>query len=254
MLLAALLAWQRPHKIDCECQLQPIVRRFVAAPFDGTLEESLVKPGDVVAEGDVLAQMDGRETRLELSALEAEFAQARKAWEVSLSIDDIHEAQQAKLEMKRLELKIEILRQQQQDLQIRSPLRGFVVSGDLEDCEGAPLKVGQSLFEIAPTERMKVEVVIPEAEIAYVRAGMETRIRLDAYPRQPLSAKLTHIVPRAEARDDAFVFVAEAELDNAGELLRPGMNGRATLIGNRRPLAWLLFHKPCESLLMLLGW
>ena len=254
VILATFLAWPRPHKIACDCQLQPIVRRFVAAPYDGTLEKTLVQPGDVVAAGDVLAQMDGRETRLELSALEAEYARARKAWEVSLSLDDIHEAQQAKLEMKRLELKMQLLRQQQQNLQIKSPLRGFVISGDLEQSEGAPLSVGQSLFEIAPTERMRVEVVIPEEEIAHVQLGMEMRIRLDAYPRQLFPARITHIVPRAEAREDDFVFLAEAELDNAEEILRPGMNGRATLVGSRRSMAWLLFHKPYESLLMLLGW
>ncbi|MFV2067198.1 MAG: efflux RND transporter periplasmic adaptor subunit [Pirellulales bacterium] len=237
VILATFLASPRPHKIACDCQLQPIVRRFVAAPYDGTLQETLVRPGDVVAAGDVLAQMDGRETRLELSALDAEYARARKAWEVSLSMDDIHEAQQAKLEMNRLELKMQLLRQQQQDLQIKSPLRGFVISGDLENSEGAPLSVGQSLFEIAPTERMKVELLIPEEEIAYVQPGMEMRIRLDAYPRQLLSARITHIVPRAEVREDEFVFVAEAELDNAEETLRPGMNGRATLVGSRRPMA-----------------
>ena len=139
-------------------------------------------------------------------------------------------------------------------MQIQSPLRGIVVSGDLEKSEGAPLTVGQSLFEIAPLRRMKVEVVIPEDDIAYVESGMETRIRLDAYPRQPFDARITHIVPRAEARDDKFVFLAEAELENSDEMLRPGMNGRATLIGTDRSLSWLLFHKPYESLLMLLGW
>jgi multidrug resistance efflux pump len=254
VISAALLAWPRPHKIACECQLQPIVRRFVAAPYDGTLETTLVQPGDVVAEGDVLAQMDGRETRLELSTLEAEYAQARKAWEVSLSKNDIHEAQQAKLEMKRLELKMEQLRRQQQNLQIRAPLRGIVVSGDLKKSEGAPLTVGQTLFEIAPLEAMKVEVIIPEEEIAYVQPGMETRIRLDAFPRQSLSARINHIVPRAQARDEQFVFIAEAELENFEEMLRPGMNGRAALVGPRRCLGWLLLHKPYESLLMLLGW
>jgi multidrug resistance efflux pump len=228
VIAAAFLAWPRPHKIACDCLLQPIVRRFVAAPYDGTLQETLVKPGDVVAAGDVLAQMDGREMRMELSTLEAEYARARKAWEVSLSLDDIHEAQQAKLEMKRLEMKMQLLRKQQQNLQIKSPIRGFVISGDLEKSEGAPLSVGQSLFEIAPTERMRVEVVIPEEEIEHVQPGMETQIRLDAYPRQLLSAQITHIVPRAEAREDDFVFVAEAELDNAEGSLRPG-NGLAAV-------------------------
>ena len=50
------------------------------------------------------------------------------------------------------------------------------------------------------------------------------------------------------------MFVAETELDNAAKTLRPGMNGRATLFAPPRRLGWLLFHKPYESLLMLMGW
>ena len=38
-----------------------------AAPYDGALEKSLVKPGDLVSEGQVLARMDEREISLELS-------------------------------------------------------------------------------------------------------------------------------------------------------------------------------------------
>jgi hypothetical protein len=43
-------------------------------------------------------------------------------------------------------------------------------------------------------------------------------------------------------------------LDNADFLLRPGMRGRARIIGQQHPLAWNLFHKPIDSLLLWLGW
>ena len=197
--LALLLAWPRPHRLVCECQLQPVSRRFVAAPFDGTLEKSYVEPGDIVAAGQVMAQMDGRETQLELSALEAESGRGRKKWEASLALDDIYEAQQAKLDMQRLKLKIEILRERQRNLQIKSPQAGIVVSGELKRSEGAPLTVGQNLFEVAPLTRMQVEVAVPESEIAYVRSGMELQIRLDAYPRSTHTARLRNIVPRASS-------------------------------------------------------
>ena len=84
--------------------------------------------------------------------------------------------------------------------------------------------------------------------------GFVDRFNFDAFTAQSRKATIASIVPRAEARDAEMVFVAKAELDNADGLLRPGMNGRAKVIGPRRSLAWRLFHKPCESLLMLLGW
>jgi multidrug resistance efflux pump len=251
--VAAVLAWPRPHKIGCDCQLQPVVRQYIAAPYQGTLADTFVKAGDVVRQGDVLAVMDGREIRLELAAVTAEYGRAKKMWESSLSADEFHEAQQAKLDMKRLEYKRELLRQRQEHLQIKSPLRGAVVRGDLEKSKGAPLSVGQSLFEIAPLDRMNLEIVVPEEEISFIESGMEVKIRLEAYPRKILTSKVSRIVPQAEINHDQFVFIAEAELENATETLRPGMNGRATVIGSRKTTAWILFHKPYESMLMLLG-
>ena len=63
-------------------------------------------------------------------------------------VDAIAEAQQANLEMKRLDMKRQLLAERQQHLQIRSPISGTVVSGDIEKSEGAPLAIGQNLFEI----------------------------------------------------------------------------------------------------------
>ncbi|MCZ6773228.1 MAG: hypothetical protein O7G83_14790, partial [Proteobacteria bacterium] len=60
--------------------------------------------------------------------------------------------------------------------------------------------------------------------------------------------------PRSEIREHENVFIAEVKLDNSDLQLRPGMKGRAKIIGRRHLLAWNLFHKPCESLLLWLGW
>ena len=129
-----------------------------------------------------------------------------------------------------------------------------MISGDLEKAEGAPLTTGQSLFEIAPLDKMIVEVAVVEDEIAHVSPGMPVVIRLDAYPGQSWKATLQRIHPRSEIRDNESVFIAELTLTNPQGLLRPGMNGRAKITGKRHPLAWNLFHRPWEYLLQSLGW
>lgn len=253
-LLALLLVCPRPHRIACDCQIQPRVRQYVAAPFDAMLEDTLVKAGDIVDKGDVVATLDGREVRLESAALRAEHSRTRRAWETYLSDQDFHEAQQAKLEMQRLELQLQVLERRHENLTIKSPIRGVVVHGDLDKSRGMPVSLGQSLFEIAPLQQMTVEISVLEEDIAYVDEGMQVRIRLDAYPRKILDATVARVVPRAEAGEEHFRFLAEADIENHGELLRPGMNGRATLVAPHRTVGWLVFHKPYESLLMMLGW
>ena len=58
---ALLLALPRPYSVRCDVQLQPVQRRFVAAPFDATLDKSLVSPGDLVSRNEIWrGSMGGR--------------------------------------------------------------------------------------------------------------------------------------------------------------------------------------------------
>jgi len=150
ILATLLLAIPRPYAVRCDVQLQPVTRRFVAAPFDAKLEESLVSPGDVVSQGNVLARIDGQEIRWELEGLQAEASRAAKRHDSALAAGKIAESQLARLEMERLDLRIQLLQHRVQNLQIKSPVDGIVVSGDLEKAEGAPLKSGRRCLRLPP--------------------------------------------------------------------------------------------------------
>jgi RND family efflux transporter MFP subunit len=254
VILSLALLVPVPYRITCDSELQPVIRRFVVAPYDGTLEKSLVAPGDMVAAQDVLARMDEREIRWELASLNADLTRARKERDAALASHRTADAQLAKLEMKRLQLQIRLLEHRLENLAVRSPIDGIVVTGDLQKAEGAPLTIGQSLFEIAPLEHMVAEIYIPENEIAHVKQGMAVSIDLDGFPDKTISGAIERIHPRAEVVDDESVFVAELHLDNSDSLFRPGMNGQATLVSDRRRLGWVLFHKPWTSLRRALAW
>jgi biotin carboxyl carrier protein len=254
LIAASVLAWPLPYKIKCDCQVQPVTRRFVAAPFEGRLEKALVKQGDVVTEGQVLARLEGREIRWELAGLVAERNRAGKQRDTAMAAGKTADAQAAKLEMERLDLKIQLLEHRAANLEIRSPIGGVVISGDLERTEGAPLSIGQTLFEVAPLEKMVVEVAVPEDEILHVRDGLPVAIRFDAYPGRTSNATIASLHPRAEIRQSKNVFIAELSLENLDGQLRPGMNGRAKITTDRHALGWNLFHKPADWLARKLGW
>jgi biotin carboxyl carrier protein len=253
LLLAACLAIPLPYRISASCKLQPVMRRYVAAPFDGVLEQALVAPGDLVSAGDVLARLDGREIRWELAGVTADHNRAAKQADASRAVNNVAAAQQARLEMDRLALKIRLLNDRAEHLEVKSPLTGIVVAGDLEKAEGAPLSVGQTLFEVAPLDKMLVELAVPEEDIAYVASGAEVRVQLDACGSERWNAKIARVHPRSEVQDERNVFIAELTLDNAGGRLHPGLKGTATIVGPRRPLAWNLFHKAWDRLAVFLG-
>jgi RND family efflux transporter MFP subunit len=252
LFLVLLIPWS--YSFGCKCRLQPTVRRFIAAPFEGILEKSLVEPGDVVKQGQVLARMDGREIRLAISETTSELKRAEVKRNVQLAKQDQGAAQMAALEMERLDLKYQLLESRSKKLEIKSPIRGIVLRGDQKRAEGMPVTLGQNLFEVAPLDKMVVEAAIPERDFPYVQVGQKVQVKLDAYPGRTLEGTLTRIHPRSEEWDTDYVFVGEVVAENPDELFRPGMNGRATIYGKRHALYWNLFHKLWENALMYIGW
>jgi hypothetical protein len=254
VVLAGLLAIPIPHNVSGHCELQPMTRRFIAAPFDGTLDKTLVEPGDVVEANQLLARMDDREINLELAGADSEHHRASKERDTHLAKQDIADAQLARYEMERLQLRQRLLTHRSENLEIRSPIAGLVIDGDLKRSEGIPLAVGDTLFEIAPIDRMVVEVAIPETDIAHVEVGQDVTVVLEGFRGDSLKGQLIRIHPRSEMKDDEHVFIGEVEFDNPDGRLLPGMHGNASIGSGLEPMGWIVFHQPYEAFLFWMGW
>ena len=249
-----ILALPFPHKIKCDCTIEPSVRRFAVVPFDGLLRDSFASPGDMVRQDDVLARMDDREMRFERSELVAERTRSLKERDVRLSAQEVAAAQIATLKAKELEAKLQWLQHREANLEIKSPIDGVVLSGDLEDAQGAPVQTGQLLFEVAPLDSLKIQLAVPEEDLTFVKRQMKVTARLEGAPGRKMAGRLARITPRATAEGGKNVFPAEVEITEFDDVLRPGMNGTARVIGPRRPLGWLLFHKAYRRAVDLLAW
>lgn len=242
-----------PHRIHCNVVCEPLVRRYVAAPFDGVIERTNVLVGDRVTAGTVLATLDGSDLRSELAGLHAKLAQESQAQLSALASGDHAKAEFARLEVEHLEQSIALLKHRQRNLEIQSPIDGLIVSGDLERAIGAPVRIGDQLFEVASLESLVAEIAIPESQIVYINKAMDVGITLESLHGSTLESKLERINLRSEVIDGQSVFVAEAPLENPDNQLRPGMSGRASISAGKRPIAWLLFHRPYESLRQWIG-
>ena len=253
VVVAASLFIPVKHRLSAKVLIEPLTHRIVAAPFDGIVQKSTVKPGDIVVRGDTLVQLDGREINWQLNGLRAEVKATEKRRDISMADGNTSAAQLARLDMQRLQARMQLLEHHLDNLEVKSPLNGMIITGNLDRNEGSPVKKGQSLFEVAPLDRVIAEVGVAASDISYFKPDMPLTITLDSLPDAIWTLRLPRVRPRATIRDGSSVFIGEVEITNEASRLRPGMGGDATLYGDDRALGWVLFHKPWERVLRWLG-
>ena len=247
-LLTGLALLPVPYRMAAECELQPVVRRLVVAPHEGLVERSLVEPGDVVAAGQPLAEMDGRDLRWERIGLQADQSRAIRQRDAALARQEIPEAQKAELERLSIAAQLETLARRESELQVAAPIDGQVLAAAIERGSSQSVGIGQTLFEVGTISPLRVEVGVPSDLWPYVREGQPVEVELDGRPGQRQTATVVRVRPQVESRDGRHVLLVDAELPNADRRLHPGTRGTARVVGDRQPLAWTLLHRPYESL------
>lgn len=254
-ILLGMLAIPMPLRVRCHCTLMPIERRFAVAPYDGMIARGSVRPGDKVRSGDLLAEMDGRSLSLELASVGAERLKALKKQDIELADHNVSQLQLATLDARRLDADESLLHLRHDNLQIRSPMDGVVLSGSLERAEAASVRKGQILFEIGSAQVQRFELEIRAEEIAHVRIGHSVTIWVEGMEHRAIRETIERIRPSSELRNGQHVFVAEVSCQSPDvHQLRPGMRGSARIDGDFHPLGWNVFHRPYELLRSYLAW
>jgi HlyD family secretion protein len=91
---------------------------------------------------------------------------------------------------------------------------------------------GAALLTIGETSQLYMTVYIPENRYGEITLGQAVRVRVDSFPDQTFTAKVTRIADRAEftprnvqtAESRATtVFAVKLAVDNAGGKLKTGM-------------------------------
>ncbi len=234
--------------VRAEVTIEPTVRRWIVAPFDAPLKHSHVLPGQTVEIGDVLLSVDCEDTLNKLASLRAEGERAVAERSSHLSAGRLSEASLAGLNAKRIRSEIDLLTKHLDRAEIRSPIDGTVLGEDLKRLEGSPLKLGQTLLEVAQTEQMRAVIEIPTDQILRVAKGSDVSVSVDAAGSLP-TLTLSRIHPRAEPNEQGtYVFTGYADLPGSNPQWMPGMRGQATIHGQYRPAAWCLFQRLWQRL------
>jgi hypothetical protein len=262
-LAAAVLAafLPIPWRIGADCRVLPEKKRVLAAPFDAQLKTSKARPGDAVRAGDVLAELDHRDLKLKEAELAAARERALRQRNRLMSNEgegaDFASAQVADFEVRAVSEELELVRRKLSMLTIKAPIDGVIVEGDLRRAEGQPVAQGKRLYEVAPLDRMILEIGVPDRDISRVRPDLRIKARLDALPSARIESAIDRVHPQSEQRSGKNLFLCEAPATlrgGAGDTLRPGMSGRVAIAADPMPLAWVLGHRFWEWIVTTLFW
>ena len=240
-LVAAVV--QADHRITGQARIEGAVQRVLVAPVDGFIEQVHARPGDVVAAGQVLAELARDELDSERRRWQSQAQQQGQAYAEALARHDRAQLVMALSRAEEARAQLDLAEQTLRRARLEAPFAGVVIQGDLSASLGAPVRRGDVLMTVAQGDGHRVIVEVDERDIAGLRVGQPGRMVLAASPAQPLALRIRRITPVAAVVQGRNVFEVEAAIEGATPPLRPGLRGIARIEAGRRPALWIASHR-----------
>ena len=216
----------------------------VSTEIGGIVEAMRVDLGDHVDTGDTLVQLDAALERLDLRQAEAAVQEARETLadvERELGVGrqlaananlpqnelDAREARVriAEAALDRLEAEAARYRTRVERHTIKAPFAGVVA--ERVAAEGEWVAPGAAVVELVETDRLFVDVPVPQDYFADLQDAPEVTLEFDALPGRPFPADVVARVPVSDPTVRTFTFRLRPR---AGDVaLTPGMSARVTL-------------------------
>ena len=222
-----LVPW--PMRVGTDATVVPAERRIVSTMTGAVVDRVAIHEGDVVQQGQLLAQLDDSEARVRLAQAQADLSQARRDQAEAEFRNDPAMAGQAKIRTD-LHAAEYLFEQRRGDLlELRAPISGVVVTPKVEQKAGTMLHPGDAFCEIVDDEQMAAEMSVPEKDLALLRQGTTVALKLNAFPTTTFAGTVERIgaETRSEAGDQYFL--VRAIFQNIDGRARDGMLGRARI-------------------------
>lgn len=196
----------------------------LALDLAGLVTKVNVKSGDEVKEGQVLLQLRDSEDVAQLHQLEAAAALAQVTFgraKQQLAVQAISKADydQAVADLKAKQAAVAQQQVNVQRKQLRAPFAGR--AGIVTITPGTYLNSGTTVATVQQVDSVFVDFHLPQKDLADIKVGQKTQLRLDAFPGKTFEGELSAINPKVDA--DTRNLQIEAKVDNPDKLLSPGM-------------------------------
>lgn len=235
MLVLALIV-PIPDRVWAAGDVRAASLRSISPPFSGFLDKVLVKPGDSVMAGQVLALMRADELLLQLEEAKGRAASLEAQRDEALGRQELGKVSVLEAQVSEVKPTIARLEDAIERATIRSPIAGVVGRGDLDQFVGSRIEPTQALFEIVSGEHTAI-VSVKERDVQRVKLGAEGWLVLKGKPSEPVRVRVKRITPVSELTRNENVYPVEVELLEQPAWLRAGISGNARITtGSTTPL------------------
>jgi len=126
-----------------------------------------------------------------------------------------------------------------QRLNVSAPMDGVVIRrnvepGDTVTSGVSSFNAGTVLMTVADIGTMIIKAGVNEVDIGKVRLEQPVKVSLDAYPKVRFSGVIKRIAPAARLEEKVKVFEVEIAIDRQGAELRTGMTANVDVMGERK--------------------
>lgn len=227
----------------CRTRVTASNMRHFSAPFDGKLKNVYVHPGQVVKQGELLAEFDSADLQLQLNSLTRQMSTRQVEFRQAISDDSMAEAALAKSQVAVLQTQAAAINKQISDAKLIAPVDGTVLLSDLEQRIGQTFPQGEEILQFAEDGDWMLEIEVPDDIASYVQPQQSGTFAAASYPTEKQAFAIEHIDGAASMMEDRNVFIARAPLEARPEWMRTGMEGTARVQTVSRPVWWVAMHR-----------
>ncbi len=228
----------RPERHAMAAHIEPVgwvqAERRVEVMSKGMGEciSLLVEEGDVVREGQVLAELDRAE--LQAQVKQSEITVRQNEYELSVAQKEAeagsfakHQANLKQFISEQAKATLDLQRIQLEHQTIRAPIGGIVTVRRVQ--KGMMISSGTPLFTVADPASYMLPIEVPERKLPSLRVGQEAQVRIDSQEGGEYTAKVRRVNPNVDAEKGTVKVVLDfADADR--EKLREGAFARVRLV------------------------
>jgi HlyD family secretion protein len=238
--------------------VEPISVVEVKSKASGQIVKMPVETGTLVKPGDLLVQIETRDTQNQYDQSAAALAAAQSKFEVSSAqkkrADELfknriitateHEAAQidfanAQSQLVAARTSTDLAKQRLEDATVRAPVAGTIIErtvalGTVITSATGAFGGGTTLLKMADLGQVRIRALFNETDIGQVKPGQSATVTVDAYPDRRFMGTVEKIEPQAVVQQNVTMFPVLVTLQNLEGLLKPGMNGETSVLVEQR--------------------